>query len=131
MHPIFAAAFAWALLAASAPAHFFSARPASATTHVAHGTLLEFAIGNALGTFTIRTASGSIRRFYVGYPLRVDGGVTQCLHPPRAGFTPSHDECPDWPRDLVLGRSRVVVRYWTARGPDGRRVAIGSAIDAR
>ena len=130
MPATFASILAAALLAAAAAPHFFPARPAGAALHVARGTLVDFGIGNALGTLAIRLASGATRRFYVGYPLRVDGRPTQCLHPPSTGFTPSHDECPAWPSDIVLGRGRVTVRYWDERGPDGRRAEIASSLDA-
>ena len=37
------------------------------------------------------------------------------------------EPCPQWPATLVVGKSRVSVRYWT-EVHDGRRVRIADAL---
>lgn len=78
------------------------------------GKILEYGEGMSSGALVIRSDDGRTVHYYLSsLPFKVNGIQIACLLPPTAP-TYSRDPtyCPKWPRNLVLGRTRVRVFFW-------------------
>jgi len=103
------------IAAAQSQQHFFPTRPPGIGTHSETGVLVAYAMGNDSGGFTITRGSRKIE-FAVGYPLTLAGTrYPRCL--PVPSRTRDDHECKKWPRNLLVGKSRVRVTYWWQNEP--------------
>ncbi len=101
----------------TASGSFYPSVPAHAAIKSATGTLIDFGEGNGSGSLTLREASGS-HDYYLARSVTLDGKAVTCASPPQAGVRFDKTQCPYWPRSVVLGKTRVVVKYWTQLRPD-------------
>ena len=125
--------FSIALAVASSSAmaaDFFPTRPIHATLKTVVGTLTSLNIGMTTGELIITNSSGSTSLF-VGHPLKINGIVNiTCPIPPVGTNTPNPLGCPGgWPKQVVVGRSKVSVTYWTGVY-NGEPVKITDQIDS-
>jgi hypothetical protein len=104
----------------AAPA--FPQIPANARTHTVVGVLVDYGVGADAGGFTLKTRSGKTFNFAVGTKMMMNGVLVQCTAP--------DDNCPNWPRSIVLGLSRVKVTYWKTVDQNGNPIEESSRIDS-
>jgi len=103
---------ALANLAQAEGGSFFPEQPGGVDLRKATGVLLDYGIGNSSGAFSIRGADGKVTDFFVGSSMQIDGKVVSCTIAPTRTFTPDPRLCNDWPSDIKLGSTEVVVSYW-------------------
>jgi hypothetical protein len=108
--------------------HFFPLRPAHAALRTYSGVLAAYGHGEALGGFDVRAANGTTKHFFLGQPLRIDGSPVRCFSAPRPNDIVSPPNCRDWPADVQLGVTPVVVTYW-ASSFRGRAIDASDEID--
>jgi hypothetical protein len=96
--------------------------PANARTHTVVGVLVDYGIGADAGGFAVKTPSGKTFNFAVGTNMRINGVLVQCTAP--------EYNCPNWPRSIVLGLSRVKVIYWKTVDQNGNPIESSSQIDS-
>lgn len=89
-------------------ASFFPTRPASGIQTL-KGVLVDYGVGGDSGGFDIMTASGSVN-IAVGANMKVNGVRLYCTIAPSSTYTPL--SCPDWPSNIIVGQTTVVVHYW-------------------
>jgi hypothetical protein len=124
-------AFACAAEARADDSRFFPDRPVAAHLEQATGVLTDFGIGNRSGSLTLKTSAGN-RTFYVSEHIMLDGKPVECDHPPAPGFRPSAISCSSWPKNVVIGRTQVRVKFWTQTRPDVHaRVAVAARIESQ
>ncbi len=108
---------------------FFPDFPTTAKLETATGVITAYGVGNSSGSLTVEDAAGT-HDFYIAQKITLEGKPIVCQSPPSPGFTPSKDECPYWPKDVVLGQTKVRIRYWTQVRPDsGETAQVALAID--
>ncbi len=92
---------------------FFPEPPKDAKRLSAEGILNDYGIGNSSGTLYLQDSkSGTEETFYISSSIQIDGKPVTCIAPPKGDFSPSADLCSDWPKSLVLGKTKVRVSYW-------------------
>jgi hypothetical protein len=96
--------------------------PANARTHTVLGVLVDYGVGADAGGFAVKTPSGKTLRFAVGKKMMINGVLVQCTAP--------NYHCPNWPRSIVLGSSRVKVMYWKTIDRNGNEVNASRQIDS-
>ena len=92
---------------------FYPSRPSNAVIHSVIGVLTAYGRGNKSGSFTINQLNGTVRGFYIGSPMIIDGSAVLCGVPPTATQPVDPVVCPDWPSEVVIGTTTVKVLYWT------------------
>jgi hypothetical protein len=110
--------------------HFFPSRPRHVALLHARGVLTDYGIGNHTGGFSIRDSSGRTTDLYLAYPTYIDGRVCDCVRPPKPGESFGADSCKQWPKNIVIGTTKVRVTYWWMFFPGTReRVRVSDTID--
>jgi hypothetical protein len=112
-------------------ATFFPTRPTHAGMKWARGVLTAYDRNAAFGGFDLREdGTGQIDRFAIARHMWIGGRSVTCTDPPQPGydhFEPSA-ACPDWPANVVIGSTHVVVAYWTTIDPEGRETNASDTI---
>lgn len=112
--PASAAAPANPLPGAAPASSFFPKRPPNAILHTATGVLVDYGLGNKSGGFRIRQdGTQKNLEFSVGDSMRMNRHEVHCAVPPSPGFQPSKAACAYWPPEIVIGKTRVQVTYWS------------------
>ncbi len=136
--PLVAAFAASVAFEAAAPARaqmklatFFPTRPNHAGVKWAKGVLTAYDRNDSFGGFDLREdGTGQIDRFAIARRMWIGGRFVACTDPPQPGydhFEPSA-ACPDWPANVVIGSTHVVVAYWTTIDPEGRETNASDTI---
>jgi hypothetical protein len=107
---------------------FFPTRPPNVTLSSVHGTLVGWGYGNKSASLGLKADSGRYILFKLADSVTIDGIVISCNSGPSTTYTPQPGSCPIWPRYVVVGKSKVTVRYWTQVDPDGRKVLVTQAV---
>jgi hypothetical protein len=89
-----------------------------------HGTLIDWGYGNKAASLALQPDTGAPMHFNIADGVTIDGIVIRCAYGPSITFTPPPGTCPIWPRYLVVGKSKVTVKYWHQVDPDGRKVLV-------
>ena len=125
---IISTAIASANLARAQNDAFFPEQPSGADLNKTTGVLLDYGIGNKSGAFSIRSADGKITDFFIGSSMRINGKIVKCTIAPTRTFTPDPQLCNDWPSDVHLGSTDVVVTYWRSEH-EGEVALVSNQID--
>ncbi len=83
------------------------------------GTIADYGVGAEAGGFDIVTTARKVMNFAAGSDMLIDGKLVRCIGPA---------PCANWPRDVVLGISKVRVEYWNTT-KDGHSVMVSRRID--
>jgi len=109
--------------------HFFPVRPKHVTTSEMSGILTEYGIGNGTGEFSIRNSSGKRIDFFLAYPTYINGRVYACERPPAPNERFDSSQCRAWPKNVVIGSTKVRITYWWMVPPgSSERVRVSDAI---
>ena len=102
-------------------------RPKHAHIYCDTGILIDRG-GNKWITTEVKLKSGEERHYFRVDPDLIDGKYYDCLVPPYVG-QPERDSisCPDWPSNVLVGKTRVRVVYWWGN-VQGRRDRISDEI---
>lgn len=110
--------------------HFFPTRPKHVLLAHTTGVLTGYGIGNGTGGFSIRDISGHRTVFYLAYPTRIDGRVYNCYVPRQPGMHFDSNKCKNWPKNLIIGTTKVRITYWWQFYPgSAERVRVSDTID--
>lgn len=98
-----------------------SGKPAGALS----GVIVGYGQGMASGTLSVRSDAGRIVQLYLAaLPFTVNGNAINCAIGPRGTARYSRTlACQTWDTRVVLGRTHVIVPYWT-----GRRYGVNTVI---
>jgi len=107
---------------------FFPTRPPNVTVSSVHGTLVGWGYGNKSASLGLKADTGKYILFKLADSVTIDGIVISCSSGPSSTYTPQPGSCPIWPRYVVVGKSKVTVRYWSQVDPDGRKVLVTQAV---
>jgi hypothetical protein len=107
---------------------FFPTRPPHVVISSVHGTLIGWGYGNKAASLELRADTAKPIHFNLADSVTIDGVVIDCAYGPSRTFTPPPGSCPIWPRYVVVGKSKVTVKYWHQVDPDGRKVLVTQTI---
>ena len=79
---------------------------------IAYGYLVSYRVGSDYGQAVFHDGDHRQFEMIVGGNFTVEGQVITCIDAPSPSDSPSSVTCPDWPRDIVLGRTPVAITYW-------------------
>jgi hypothetical protein len=88
--------------------------------NVAVGKLTFWNSGNGGGTIQIVESSGATMTFTEGAAITVNGTTVDCYSAPQGTSTPNPSLCKNWPTELQLGSTKVVVFYWSTTDASGQ-----------
>jgi hypothetical protein len=113
-------------------ATFFPTRPIHAGVKWAKGVLTAYDRNDSFGGFDLREdGTGQIDRFAIARHMWIGGRFVACTDPPQPGYDDHFEPsaaCPDWPSNVVIGSTHVVVAYWTTIDPEGRETNASDTI---
>jgi hypothetical protein len=107
---------------------FFPTRPPYVVISSVHGTLIGWGYGNKAASLELRADTGKPIHFNLADSVTIDGLVIDCAYGPSKTFTPPAGTCPIWPQYVVVGKSKVTVKYWRQVGPNGLKVLVTQTV---
>ena len=97
------------------PRMTFPVRPAPTKLHKMTGIFQEYGVGTNAGGLSIKLPNGKEVDFVTGggAPMTFNGRQFFCWVPNYVKPDGTVEvNCDDWPKELVLGKTKVVVTYW-------------------
>jgi hypothetical protein len=83
-------------------AGYFPSRPAGVPLQYFTGVMSNYSVGNGIGGFDLTVGETTIP-FNIGRPMTMNGTIVDCRD----------SDCPDWPSEIVEGRSIVTATCWS------------------
>jgi hypothetical protein len=104
----------------------FPIRPAGVPVQYFTGVLIDYGVGNGVGSFTLKIGKKTM-------VLGVGGALINHKNPHCIDPTPKGRSglCDDWPAEIVLGKSVVTARCWSEARPWGRKLFCDEVDSAR